>query len=214
VLQDRSVKHQGDDKPSSVDVRLMVSSEAPLSQALAVGYLRQDLFYRLNVLTISLPPLHERDGDAAWLAQRWLAQHPQGKSMALSAAAVNNLNSHRFVGNVRELENTLERSVAMCAGQPSTALEITWLHTVTNTVTISTASKGLGNTAQPTVPQDDAKTPLHFPLDLTVHLATIERGIIEQALQHCRYNRTQAAGLLGLNLRQLRYRMEQLGIND
>jgi two-component system response regulator PilR (NtrC family) len=210
VLQERSFKRNPNDKATPVDVRLMVSSEAPLSQALSDGKFRQDLFYRVNVLTISLPRLDEREGDAAWLAQRWLAQHPQGKTMALSAEAINDLNAHHFAGNVRELENTLERSVALCAGQLSPTLDIVWLNTAAN----SNADTFFDVTAQPSKPVSQAKGAVLFPLDLTIYLATIERDIIEQALQHSRYNRTQAAGLLGLNLRQLRYRMEQLGIND
>jgi two-component system response regulator PilR (NtrC family) len=210
VLQERSFKRNAYDKATAVDVRLMVSSEAPLSQALSDGKFRQDLFYRVNVLTVSLPALHERDGDAAWLAQRWLAQHPQGKTITLSAEAINDLNAHHFAGNVRELENTLERSVALCAGQHSPTLHIAWL----NTPTASTANSVSGGTALPPIPDSQGKKTVLFPLDLTTYLATIERDIIEQALQHSRYNRTQAAGLLGLNLRQLRYRMEQLSIND
>ncbi len=210
VLQERSFKRNANDKATPVDVRLMVSSEAPLSQALSDGKFRQDLFYRVNVLTINLPPLHERDGDAAWLAQRWLAQHPQGKTMTLSAEAVNDLNTHHFEGNVRELENILERSVALCAGQHSPTLDIAWL----NTVATSNENTVLVGVELPPTPHSHVRKAVLFPLDLTTYLATIERDIIEQALQHSRYNRTQAAGLLGLNLRQLRYRMEQLGIND
>jgi two-component system, NtrC family, response regulator PilR len=214
VLQERSFKRTPDDKTTPVDVRLMVSSEMPLSQALSAGKLRQDLFYRLSVLTVSLPPLHERGDDAAWLAQRWLAQHPQGKAMTLSAAAIDALNTHHFAGNVRELENVLERSVALCAGQPSTMLEISFLNSVSSNKDSFSADGIQFASAQATALPDAAKAPAIFPLDLIAHLATIERDLIEQALQQCRYNRTQAAGLLGLNLRQLRYRMEQLGIND
>jgi two-component system, NtrC family, response regulator PilR len=214
VLQDRSFKLKANDKTTPVDVRLMVSSEMSLSQALSTGKLRQDLFYRLSVLTVSLPPLHERGGDAAWLAQRWLAQHPQGKAMTLSTAAIDALNTHHFAGNVRELENVLERSVALCTGRSSTMLEISFLNSVSSSKDTSTVDAVDPTSAQSTTPTDAVKSPIIFPLDLTMHLTAIERDIIEQALQHCRYNRTQAAGLLGLNLRQLRYRMEQLGIND
>jgi two-component system, NtrC family, response regulator PilR len=214
VLQDRSFKLKANDKTTPVDVRLMVSSEMSLSQALSTGKLRQDLFYRLSVLTVSLPPLHERGGDAAWLAQRWLAQHPQGKAMTLSTAAIDALNTHHFAGNVRELENVLERSVALCTGRSSTMLEISFLNSVSSSKDTSTVDAVDPTSAQSTTPTDAVKSPIIFPLDLTMHLTAIERDIIEQALQHCRYNRTQAAGLVGLNLRQLRYRMEQLGIND
>ncbi len=219
ILQDRSIKHGSSDKTSPVDVRLMVSSATPLSQSLAAGSLRHDLFYRLNILTLSLPPLHEREGDAAWLAQRWLAQHPQGQSMTLSASAVNNLNTHPFAGNVRELENTLERSVALAAGQPSTVLDVVVPTTQSTHSSISSGAASVGSVPDSTVLQDSTSAAkaghlVPLPIDLTAHLAGIERGIIEQALLHTRYNRTHAASLLGLNLRQLRYRMAQLGIND
>ncbi len=216
ILQNRSIKPVSADKTIPVDVRLMVSSEAPLSQTLAAGRLRQDLFYRLHILTLSLPPLHEREGDAAWLAQRWLAQHPQGKSLTLSTAAIKRLNTHCFAGNVRELENALERSVALASGQSSVVLEIDLLSAQNS---LSTSATAMGNAVNNDAKQGGTESPkpvssIVFPVDLITHLASIERDIIEQALQGSRYNRTQAATALGLNLRQLRYRMEQLGIKD
>jgi two-component system, NtrC family, response regulator PilR len=213
VLQERKILRVGSSTAENCDVRLLVSSARSLPQSVASGQFRQDLYYRLNVMTVQLPPLREREGDAAWLAQRWLAAHPQGKAMGLSANAVEWLNTQVFSGNVNELNNTLERGLAQCGGE---SIEPEHLQRPAHMQSIEDARYELAKQKTPPASQGLSPTqpalPLTLPIDLTAHLAQIERDIIEQALQQSRYNRTQAAALLGLNLRQLRYRIEQLGI--
>jgi two-component system, NtrC family, response regulator PilR len=223
VLQDRIIRRAGATKNETVDVRILVSSHHSLPQLVASGQFRQDLYYRLNVMVVHLPPLRDRLGDAVWLTQRWLAAHPQGKAMTLSIGAMTWLNTQPFAGNIRELENTLERAVALCAVQAKVAQQIDLTHLHWPDSMEPLPPEKTGRTAGQDAVQynaveqgralmiDGAK--VSFPMDLPAHLASIERRIIEQALQHTRFNRTQAATLMGLNLRQLRYRIEQLGVD-
>jgi two-component system, NtrC family, response regulator PilR len=248
LLQERSLRALGAAQDEAVDVRIMVSSRQSLPQLVAAGLFRQDLYYRLNVMVVQLPALRERQGDAAWLAQRWLAAHPTGKTLSVSAAAADWLNEQVFEGNVRELENLLERATALCAALGQDAVGVAQLQPTGQSVSqaayalhaapqaihgsqalhgfaaasAASSSSGASSTlssaklnalaTQHTAPTAAGAALVQLPLDLTAHLAAVERDIIEQALQHGRYNRAQAALLLGLNQRQLRYRIEQLGI--
>ncbi len=215
TLQDKKIHRQlnlgssVDTQADSIDVRLLISSTAPLSQTLASGKLRQDLYYRLNVMALTMPPLRDRSGDAPWLGKRWLMNHEQGKAMDLSAGAVAWLRSHAFPGNIRELDNILERGVALCTAQGGGCLET--LHLQASDAA-SRQQIPHGDNAHTSGAVEHRSTVMAFPMDLMAHLASIERNIIEQALQQAKYNRTQAGMLLGLNVRQIRYRIEQLGI--
>jgi two-component system response regulator PilR (NtrC family) len=225
VLQDRVLIRQGSTHTDSCDVRIMVSSADTLSALLGKGLLRQDLFYRLNVMVLDLPPLRARQDDVIYLAQRWLAQHPQGKTMALSALAMQQLRSHPFEGNVRELNNVLERSVALHSAHSGAALELLLDATPVQTLTPTPsqvptpaavrAEHALKPSTQPltALSKDlDKNLDKDLPIDLAAHMADLERAWIEKALLRSDNNRPQAASLLGLNVRQLRYRIEQLGL--
>jgi two-component system response regulator PilR (NtrC family) len=166
-----------------------------------MGKLRQDLYYRLNIMALHMPSLRDRSGDAPWLAQRWLLSHTQGKTMSLSIGAIAWLRSHIFSGNIRELNNVIERGVTVCMAQGEQCIEVTHLQRNDEV-----------NRLPQILNESNTASKINFPMDLTAHLGAIERQIIEQALQYTRYNRTQAAVLLGINVRQIRYRIEQLGI--
>ena len=196
-------------KITRIDVRILISTATALSHWVATGKLRQDLYYRLNIMVLHIPSLRDRSGDAPWLAQRWLLSHTQGKTMSLSMGAIAWLRSHIFSGNIRELNNVIERGVAVCMAQGEQCIEVIHLQRNDEINSLSQTSN------KSSILSSFAKSQaikINFPMDLTAHLGTIERQIIEHALQYTRYNRTQAAALLGINVRQIRYRIEQLGI--
>ncbi|MEN9912461.1 MAG: type 4 fimbriae expression regulatory protein, partial [Pseudomonadota bacterium] len=201
--------HQISNQTQRIDVRILISTTTALSHSVAMGKLRQDLYYRLNIMALHMPPLRDRSGDAPWLAQRWLLNHVQGKTMSLSMGAIAWLRSHIFSGNIRELNNIIERGVAVCMAQGEQCIEVIHLQRNDEINRLSQTSSESNIASNFTKNQI---TKINFPMDLTAHLGAIERQIIEQALQYTRYNRTQAAVLLGINVRQIRYRIEQLGI--
>jgi two-component system response regulator PilR (NtrC family) len=221
VLQERTVRRVGSMVEEPVDVRIVAASHKSLPQLVSTGQFRQDLYYRLNVMMVYIPPLRDRAGDAVLLAERWLQRHSQGKTLGLGSTATHWLKSHPFPGNVRELENVLERAVALCMVQESSTIGIEHLQSPIIPEMIGVISSppplvSSNNTAStvmtPSAPA--ATSAIKLPIDLPTHLNSIERSLIELALNQTRYNRTQAATLLGLNLRQLRYRIEQLGIDN
>ena len=160
-------------------------------QAVAKGQFREDLYYRINVIEIRVPALRERREDLPELVEHVLARlaGEQGRPVpSLSREAQARLSSYPFPGNVRELENILERALAFSEGPTVTADELQLR-----------ANAGTAGTAAGT---------------MTDQLADLERSAILQALEKVRWNRTAAAQLLGLTFRQLRYRIAKLGLED
>ena len=197
VIQERRVRPLGGVQEEAVDVRLLCATHKDLSQAVATGQFRQDLYYRLNVIEIHLPALRDRRDDLPLLTdalmQRICTDNNQPLCV-LSPEAHQWLQQHPFVGNVRELENLLHRALALSSGQEITLADLT------------------GDPHATVAPPPDAD-PTGLPADLQRHLDEQERGILVRALQETRGNRTAAASLLGLNLRQMRYRISRLGIS-
>jgi two-component system response regulator PilR (NtrC family) len=169
-----------------------------LSAEVLAGGFRQDLFYRLNVIEIVVPPLRERREDLAALCEALLARIAQESGMPtpkLSESVMQQLMAHPFTGNVRELENLLHRAVALSDGEE--------LH-VDIAPTQATAPDGTATASE--------AQPAGMPDDLQSWLYQQERAILVQALREAGYNRTAAAQRLGLSLRQIRYRIDRLGI--
>jgi two-component system response regulator PilR (NtrC family) len=189
------------------------------------GKFRQDLYYRLNVIELGLPPLRERKDDIGLLAQSVLRRLSGDAQIRLAPAALDTLRAHSFPGNVRELENILERALAFANGHTIEAQDLALKPMG------AAAASGLP-CAEPTAPDSGsaaAAATLHPlpqseplaaasgsapPRSLSEQLDVVERRLIQEALARTRFNRTQAAELLGLTLRQLRYRMERLQINE
>jgi len=198
VIQERRVRPLGGVQEEAVDVRLLCATHRDLAHAVAQGQFRQDLYYRLNVIEIRLPALRERREDlpelVSALMQRICRDSGQ-PPVALSDAAERWLQHHPFAGNVRELENLLHRALALCNGAEIALEDLT------------------GDTLPATPPLAVcASAPGPLPCDLQQHLDEQERAILVRALQETRGNRTAAAALLGLNLRQIRYRIARLAI--
>ncbi|MFW6066764.1 MAG: sigma-54-dependent transcriptional regulator [Myxococcota bacterium] len=194
VLQDRRVRPVGSEKEVPVDVRVVAATNRDLEEDVAQGRFRQDLFYRLNVIRIHLPPLRERPEDIPLLADHFLRKHCalQGKQLAFSNEARRWLSSQRYPGNVRELENLVERAVTLAEGD-------------------QVERDDLPDGGDRTPPLPGAPLPEQgFSID--EYLADIERRLLQQALDQTGGVRTRAAKLLGTSPRSARYRFDKYGI--
>ena len=194
VLQEREVDRVGGHRPVPVDVRVIATSNRDLAEMARRGLFRSDLFYRLSVFPMVLPPLRDRGEDLAEIAAVLVAESARalGRSApALSDGALSALRAYPFPGNVRELRNVLERAVVRCRGP---ALEASHL--------------GLGLTLAPVRPAP-ALLPGAFPSGLPIELGTLERLAIVEALRRTGGNRTHAARVLGIGLRTLRNKLRE-----
>ena len=207
VIQERTLRPVGGNSENSVDVRWLSATHRDLEQAVAKSQFREDLYYRINVIEIRVPPLRERLEDLPELVDHVLARlaGEQGRPVpSLSREAQIRLASYPFPGNVRELENILERALAFSEGSTVTAEELQ-LRTTLGSLPVATPGAGLPPGSMPTATSTGT---------MTDQLADLERTAILQALEKSRWNRTAAAQLLGLTFRQLRYRIAKLGLQD
>jgi two-component system response regulator PilR (NtrC family) len=210
-----------------VDVRLLSATHKDLGAEVQLGQFRQDLFYRLNVIQIRVPPLRERVEDLAVISERVLERLAKDANVwpapQLTREALVHLERYAFPGNVRELENLLHRAVALSGrefidvydlGLPETvftdsaAQEVELLRGNGRSVAEFDVSPPALDKHMPLLP---AEEPL--PNDLAEYLDEVERDILVRALEQHRFNRTAAGISLGLSLRQMRYRMARLGVN-
>ena len=200
VLQERKVRAVGASVEVPIDVRVLAATNRHVEEDVRSGRFRQDLYYRLNVIRVEVPPLRDRREDIRPLAEHFLARcsAEQSKDIrALSPDAVRALEAYAFPGNVRELENVVERAVALAAG-PTIGLG-------------DLPSEVSGAAAQPTpglvaLPEDGC--------NLDDVLGEVERRLLLQALERTGGVRTQAAKLLGISLRSLRYRLQKQALGD
>lgn len=191
VIQEKSLRPVGEARETPVDVRILSATHKNLAALVAEGSFREDLFYRVNVIEIRVPALRERAEDVPELTAsivRRLAQRMQIEPPTLTSEAMERLKGYSFPGNVRELENILERALALSGGE-----------------VIATEDLQLRE-----APVSAAKTPGAGALGN--QLEDIEREAIRNALQQTRYNKTAAAKVLGMSFRALRYRIKKLGI--
>ncbi|OWL88991.1 sigma-54-dependent transcriptional regulator [Halopseudomonas aestusnigri] len=197
AIQEKAVRAVGSQHEEAVDVRLLCATHKDLANEVAQGRFRQDLFYRINVIELQVPPLRARREDLPLLVRSILgrlAERAKRPAPAVTEAGMERLLNYRFPGNVRELENALERAFTLCEGQQIDANDL-WL------------------SACPSAAQDD--TPDFSQIDhLEDYLDNIERQAITQALEETRWNKTAAAKRLGLTFRSLRYRLKKLGLDD
>ena len=221
AIQEKAVRRIGDAHETQIDVRIVCATHKNLEALVASGAFRQDLYYRLNVVSLHMPPLREMREDLGGLIMRLLNKHRIGNSSyRLSPKAQDALLHYSYPGNFRELENILERAVALTVGQ-IIQLEDLQIHNAHQAQQESPgrAAASFDALADPQ-PQMSLSAGAAAMADfipgqtqIQDYLDEIERRIIEQALQQTRYNRTQAAKLLGISFRSMRYRMERLDIN-
>jgi two-component system response regulator PilR (NtrC family) len=216
AIQERRVRKIGATAEEPVDVRIVSATHKNLALCVEQGSFRQDLFYRLNVIELTLPPLRERLDDLGELTGAILERLGTFEhKVVLGPGVLEALKSYSFPGNVRELENILERALAFAddgvievgdlalkVGKPTEAVEAV--------VPMPAPVAALAAAIPATLP-----LPLDaLPASLPDYLNQIERDIILRALAQTQFNRTQAAQLLGISFRQLRYQMQKLNIQE
>jgi DNA-binding NtrC family response regulator len=192
VLQERELERLGSNKTRHIDVRVIAATNANLRVALENGTFREDLYYRLNVVPINIPPLRERKEDIPYLAEHFAGKlgRDLDRVCTISDSAMQKLLSYDWPGNVRELENVIERSLVLCTGAELTASDIK-LDTMRSR---STHAAGF--------------------LPDGMNLDSYEQSIIREALRRANGNKSQAARLLGITRNALRYRLSQMGLES
>jgi two-component system response regulator PilR (NtrC family) len=201
VLQERKFRRVGGHEELHADIRVITATNQDLPKAVAEGRFREDLFYRINVIPIALPPLRERREDIPLLAEHFLARYAeqmQKSIAAISGPALELLARYDWPGNIRELENAIERAVALEA-TPSILPESL----------PAGVRAGTGRYAAP------ASTSEHLPeggLDLEARVKEIERGYIAQALERSDGVQVKAAELLGMSFRSFRYYVKKYNL--
>jgi two-component system, NtrC family, response regulator PilR len=196
AIQEKRVRKVGAPQEEAVDCRILSATHKDLGELVEAGTFRQDLYYRINVIELKVPPLRARGDDILILAEHMLARlatQAGAAPLQLSPSAREALLGYRFPGNVRELENILERAVTLCEG------------VVIETDDLRLPAPGPDAPREPD-PNDDTG-------ELQVYLDDVERKRILDALEKTRWNKTQAAKLLGISFRALRYRLEKLGVD-
>ena len=210
AIQERAIRRLGSPQEEAVDVRIISATHKDLAAEVLAGRFRQDLYYRLNVIEIAIPPLRERREDLPALCHALLRRiaHESGIPVpTLPAAMLEQLARDPLLGNVRELENLLHRAVAL-SGEDELQMEPALQSALVQPALAQPASEPRIDEAAPR--GDDQ---LAIPSDLQGHLDNQEREILIQALRETGFNRTAAASRLGLSLRQMRYRIARLQID-
>jgi DNA-binding NtrC family response regulator len=195
ALQEREFERVGDSQTIKVDVRVIAATNSELAKMVAEGSFREDLYYRLHVIPIQLPPLRDRRDDIPVLVKHFLEKFAPGTPMQVSQDAMRSLMAYQWPGNVRQLENAIERAVALSAGRRE-------VDVVDLPVEVQAT------------PQDAAAPFVDFPdsgLDLPAYLATIERELIQRSLERTGGNRNKAAELLRIKRTTLVEKLKRLG---
>jgi len=203
VIQEKAVRPIGGRAEVPVDVRILSATHKNLGKLVESAHFRQDLYYRINVIELRVPPLRERREDVPKLAGRVLerlAQDGAGSPAKLTPEALASLLSYPFPGNVRELENVLERAVALCENNVIRPEDLR----------LSPANRDM---PPPEEEIDDVGDGGEGAGGLDSYISNLEREAIMKALQETRYNKTAAAKKLGITFRALRYKLKKLGID-
>src|SRR5690554_140497 len=203
AIQEKAVRPVGDSQELAVDVRILSATHKNLAELVQEGSFRQDLFYRINVIELAVPPLRERTDDIPLLANHILqriGEEYECEPAQLAPAAMERLQRYDFPGNVRELENILERAFTL---SDNDLIDAGDLHLGAG-VALAGGSAAADGTQAIALPEGE--------IDLEGYLESIERQAIEKALEATRWNKTAAAKRLGISFRALRYRLKKLGM--
>ncbi len=199
AIQEKAVRPIGGMQETPTDARILSATHKDLGKLVEAGEFRQDLYYRLNVIQLPVPALRSRREDIPMLAQFFLSrlskQH-QGRTCQLDKTAMQSLTAYSFPGNVRELENILERAMTLCENSLITIADL-------QLPEVTPSGAEVAETESEIQPGD-------MPLD--TYMDSIEKDALLKALKQTRYNKTAAARLLGITFRALRYRLKKLGM--
>ena len=209
AIQEKTIRPVGASEEQHTDIRLLSATHKDLANEVETGKFRQDLYYRINVIDVRVPSLRERLEDVPALTKNILTRIGTENGTAesrLENSAVNALNNYTFPGNVRELENILERALALSDGDSITADDLQF----SSAATQEPASSQDENSAR----SDKAHESHDAYGDLEGYLEDIEREMISRALEQCRWNKTETAKMLGISFRSLRYRQKKLGLDN
>ncbi len=203
AIQENAVRPVGTQKEEKIDVRVISATHKNLKQLVNEGTFRQDLYYRINVIELPMPPLRERKSDIIYLANIFLKKLSfSEKEYKFSEAAINLLENYEFPGNVRELENILERATALCDKNiiQSSDLSLPVISTKSDNIDSETTQMEL-------TPKTSAQPSVQSAKD-------VKESELIKALEKTRWNRKAASELLGITYRQLRYRLKKLGLDE
>jgi two-component system nitrogen regulation response regulator GlnG len=205
VLQEREIDRVGGSRPLPVDVRIIAATNADLARAVEEGRFRRDLYYRLAVVPIRLPPLREREGDVVLLARHFVAKYGEqlrGRALSLAKDAEPLLLGHAWPGNVRELQNVIQRALLKLPGARLAARDLAGLLPAS-----ATSERGLGGFVESMLDSPEPSGGRY-----SAALASVEAPLIAAALARTKGNQLRAAELLGMNRNTLRERMRALGM--
>lgn len=208
VIQEKAIRPVGSQNEQAVDVRILSATHKNLAKEVELGHLRQDLYFRLNVIELAVPSLRKRVDDIPELCLSILnkiARENTADVCQLSNEAIEALSQYHFPGNVRELENILQRAATLCEDNIIQASNLEFISAP------SSAAAGAGLAAAGSASDEHIKLSEDFSLEK--HLESIEIEAIEKALKETRWNKTAAAKKLGMSFRSLRYRLKKLGLD-
>ena len=211
VIQEKMVRKIGENKETAIDVRILCATHKNLEKEVEEGRFRQDLYYRLNVITLIMPPLRELKDDLPKLIRNLLKKFSANNPIQVSPESFKMLLNYDYPGNFRELENILERAVALSTHNniKEDDLQLRAVASVNSAVLSESSANALGTT-EGTQTEIDAL--ISGRVTLQDLLDKYEKSILIQGLERAKYNRTQAAKLMGISFRSIRYRLERLGI--
>ena len=216
LIQERAVRPLGEQREVPVDVRILSATHKDLGLLVATGAFREDLYYRVNVIEIKVPPLRDRLEDVGDLTNailNKLAKRMKSERPEITPEAMRLLLGYHYPGNVRELENILERALTLCARGRISAEDIRIRQPAAAAppmpaVPVSAPATATSGTHERLAERAEE----HAQVDLDARVEHIERDAIVRALEQARYNKTAAAKALGISFRALRYRIKKLGI--
>ena len=209
AIQEKTIRPVGANEEQHTDIRLLSATHKDLANEVETGKFRQDLYYRINVIDVRVPSLRERLEDVPALTKNILTRIGTENGTAesrLENSAVNALNNYTFPGNVRELENILERALALSEGDSITADDLQF--------SSATTRDPVSSQDENSERSDKAHESHNAYGDLEGYLEDIEREMISRALEQCRWNKTETAKMLGISFRSLRYRQKKLGLDN